>query len=89
MLPFIIAGAVLVAAVLIISYPLIFGAMESYRAESAPGAEYSERDGLLEAMSELEISFQTGKLSASDYEQQKARLRRQYLGAPEGAGGSA
>ncbi len=89
MLPFIIAAAVLVAAVLIVSYPLIFNAMESHRAEPTPGAEYSERDALLEAMSELEGSFQTGKLSAADYEHQKAGLRRQYLRAQENPGDSA
>lgn len=88
MLLFAIAGGILLLAALIISYPLIFSELESHAAPAPPDSEYSERDALLEAMSELEISYRTGKLSDRDYQSQKSRMQRQYLEAAGPAGGS-
>jgi cytochrome c-type biogenesis protein CcmI len=89
MLLFAIAGLVLLLAAAVISYPLIFSSVESHVAASPHNTEYSEQDALLEALSELEVSFQTGKLSEQDYQSQKTRLQRQYLQALEQAGAPA
>lgn len=79
MLLFVLAAVVLTIAAAVISLPLVFAPVETYAVGDPPDTEYSERDALLEAMSELELSFQTGKLSGDDYQAQKARLQRQYL----------
>ena len=79
MLPFIVLAFVLVAAIAVISYPLVFSKMESYLKTAPIDSEFSERDALLEALSELELSFQIGKLSESDYQTQKIQLEQQYL----------
>lgn len=89
MLLFALAAVVLAIAALVVSYPLVFAPVENYAVADPPDTEYSERDGLLEAMSELELSFQTGKLSQEDYQAQKARLQRQYLRLAGSAGTSA
>ena len=85
MLLFVIAGIVVAGAVLVVSYPLVLRPLEPYAAPPDPEAEYSDRDALLEAMSELEVSQQTGKLSQADYEEQKNRMERQYLNTVQGA----
>ncbi|MCZ6472769.1 MAG: hypothetical protein O7A08_13330 [SAR324 cluster bacterium] len=92
MLLFAISGLVLLVAVLVISYPLIFHALEDFRVPPSPEDDYSERDALLEAMNELEISHGTGKLSEDDYQTEKLQLQRRYLQvagqAPAGGKGS-
>ena len=79
MLAFLLAALVLLAAALVISYPLIFHALEPYQATPPPDAAYSERDALLEALGELEVSYGTGKISGQDYQAEKLRLQKLYL----------
>lgn len=74
-----IAGLILLAIAAVVSYPLIFQPLEPYATPSAAAAEFSERDALLEALSDLELSFRTGKLSDADFQAQKLQLERQYL----------
>lgn len=80
MLLLFIAAAVLVAAALVVSYPLVFQRLEPHLTATAPeGAEFSHRDALLESLSELELTHRSGKLSDPDYRSQKAQLEKQYL----------
>ncbi len=91
MLAFLLAALVLLAAALVISYPLIFHALEPYRAAPPPDAAYSEPDALLEALGELEVSYGTGKISEQDYQAEKLRLEKRYLEVadqPASAGGN-
>lgn len=82
---FVVAVLVLLLAVAVVSYPLVFQAAEPYALPSLPPAEFSERDALLDAIDDLEHSFHSGKLSAADYEAQRARLELQYVAALEAA----
>jgi hypothetical protein len=78
-------GAILItilllfAAAVLLSVPLWAAPGQSYTPEQPPAPTYTERDALLEAMSELELSFGAGKLSPDDYERQKARLQQEYV----------
>ncbi len=80
-----LAVAVMVVAAAAIGYPLFFQRLEPYALHGLPDSEYSERDALLEALSELEREFLAGKLSDPDYESQKQALQRDYLRAAEAA----
>ena len=76
---FFISAAVLLAAVAILAYPLAIQRLETYRVSHETSTSFSERDALLEAMSDLELDFRAGKITAGDYETGKARLQRAYL----------
>jgi len=71
-------------SVAVISIPLFFQPLESYEMPAPAGAEFSERDALLEALSELEREFGSGKLSQEDFARERASLQRAYLAAAEG-----
>ena len=76
---FLLAGAVLLLAAVGLAYPLLMQRPESYLSPQAASTPFSERDALLEAMSELETEYAGGKLSDTDYGREKERLQRQYL----------
>lgn len=76
---FLISGGVLLFALAVLAYPLLFQAVEAYRSGQGVSTEFSERDALLEAMSELELEYQAGKIAQSDYEAAKARYQGEYL----------
>lgn len=76
----------LLAAAVLLSLPLWVGPGQSYAPEQAPAPSHTERDALLEALSELELSYGAGKLSPEDYAHQKARLQREYLAQAAEAG---
>ena len=76
------SGAVLAIAGLAAAWPLLFQRVEPYRAGRAQSTEFSERDALLEAMSELELEYQSGKLSEADYRAAKSRYEREYVRLP-------
>ena len=81
--------ALLIAAA-VVAYPLVFASLESYLASDLPDEEFRESDALLEALSELEQSKLSGKLSGQDYQTEKLRLQNEYLKlaeAPAKAGG--
>ncbi len=86
MVLFLVAGLVLLLAAAVIGYPLVFGALEPHIIAAPHDAEYAESDALLEAMSELELSHGSGKLSQQDYDKQKLRLQKQYLQAVQATG---
>ena len=73
------ALVIFVLAVGVISYPLVLETVERFDERESDDEEYSERDALLEAMSELELSRDTGKISDVAYQEQKLRLQKQYL----------
>lgn len=76
---FVIAAVVLLITAGIISVPLMMGRIEAYALPDLPDESFSERDALLEALSDLEASFRQGKLSEEDYTEQKQRLQVQYI----------
>ena len=72
----VIAVAVAIAA---IGYPLAMQRLEPFSLEDSPREDFNERSALIEALSDLEQSFEMGKLSAEDYESQRSRLERDYV----------
>jgi len=80
-----IAILLLILAVVVVSYPLVFQPTESYTLPKPPPSEFSERDALLDAIDDLEHSFHSGKVSQADYETQRARLEVQYVAVLEAA----
>jgi len=71
--------SVLALAGLAIAWPLLFQRVEPYAAARARSTPFSERDALLEAMSELELEYQSGKLSEADYRAAKSRYELDYV----------
>jgi hypothetical protein len=76
---FLISGGLLLLAAAILAYPLLFEPVEPYQSGGAVSTPFSERDALLEAMSELELEYQAGKLAQADYEAAQARYQREYV----------
>ena len=62
-------------------FSLVFGSLESYVTADLPDEKYREPDALLEAMSELELSHGSGKISDEHYQTEKRQLQNQYLRA--------
>jgi hypothetical protein len=79
------AAVILLLAVLVVSYPLLFQKAEPYVLPRQLPSEFSERDALLDAIDDLEHSFHSGKVSQADYEAQRARLEVQYVALLEAA----
>lgn len=75
---FLVSAGVLLLALAVVAYPLVFQRVEALHSGEAISTEFSERDALLEAMSELELEYQSGKLSRTDYEGAKARYQTEY-----------
>jgi hypothetical protein len=82
---FVAAVLVLLVAAAAISYPLLMQRLEPYDLPELPDESFSERDALLEALSDLEDSFHAGKVSEGDYAVQKQRLELRYIEVVEGA----
>ncbi len=74
-----IAVLVLLATLAVVTYPFFFEDVESYRLAEPPEDAFSERDALLEALSDLELAHGAGKLSQADYQTEKARLENRYI----------
>lgn len=90
MLVLALAVLTLLIAAAVIAYPLVFASLESYLVSDLPDEEFRESDALLEALSELEQSKLSGKLSEQDYRKEKLRLQKEYIEsaeAPAKAGG--
>lgn len=79
MVELVLAVLLLLMAAAVVAYPLVFGSLESYVTADLPDEEYREPDALLEAMSELELSHGSGKISDEDYQTEKRHLQNQYL----------
>ncbi|MCH8074991.1 MAG: hypothetical protein IIC64_04140 [SAR324 cluster bacterium] len=74
-----IAALVLLAALAVVTYPFFFEEVEPYRLAESPEDAFSERDTLLEALSDLELAHGAGKLSPADYQTEKALLENRYI----------
>lgn len=76
---FAIGILLLIAAAGFITVPLLFHRAEPFTPADPKVADFQERDALLDAMSELELSYGGGKISEADYKRQKLSLQREYL----------
>ena len=81
---FAVSVLVLLLAAGVISAPLILQRLEPYNRPDLPADAFSERDALLEALSDLEDSLRAGKVSQDDYAAQKQRLQLRYIEVVEG-----
>lgn len=81
---FVFSAVLLLVAATVISVPLMARRIEPYDLPDLPDETFSERDALLEALSDLEASFRQGKLSEDDYTAQKHRLQLQYIEVMDG-----
>lgn len=81
MIAYVLSVLLLLAVAAVISYPLLLSRLEAYTLpdEELPEEPYTERDALLEQLSELELSFHSGKVSEEIYSAQKAKLQKQYI----------
>ena len=75
----IIAALVLLVSVVVIAVPLFLQPLEFHQEAAPQDNEFTPRDALLEALSELELSFRTGKVSPEDYQTQKNSLQAEYI----------
>jgi hypothetical protein len=81
---------VLCIAAAVLSAPLVLQRLEPYATAAPPRADPRDRERLLDALSELEHSRLSGKLSEADYAAQRERLEADYLrvtAAPDGEPG--
>ena len=76
---FTIAALLGVGTLFFITYPLFFQPLRKYQLPVPDAEEFSQRDALLAALSELEEDQLMGRISRADYQQQKLTLQRQYL----------
>ena len=70
--------SVVVAAVVLVK-PLILNEPKPYFIPDSDNTEFDESLALLEMISELEIDFQTGKISQVDFEAMSLEYKREYL----------
>ena len=80
---FLMSAGILLLALAVVAYPLLFQPVEAYGSERAVSTAFSERDALLEAMSELELEYLSGKLAQADYDAAKARYQGEYIALDE------
>jgi hypothetical protein len=76
---FTIAALLGLGTLFFITYPLFFQPLRKYQLPVPDPEEFSQRDALLAALSELEEDQLMGRISRADYQQQKLTLQRQYL----------
>ena len=63
----------------VISYPLFRSKLQKYEIPEYHQTDSSQADFLLNSLSDLEEEYSLGRLSESDYNQQKIFLQRNYL----------
>ncbi len=74
-----LAVVLLVLTLAVIGYPLFFQPLEPFLVSGLPDESFSERDSLLEAMTELDQAHQAGKVSPEDYQSIKSELETRYI----------
>jgi len=79
MLIFVMAALVLLLCGAVVAFPLLFEKVEVYTTEDEESEDFDERDALLDALSELEQDYKSGKLSKEIFETQQAHLQQGYL----------
>ena len=70
---------IILGAVGVITYPLFRSKILKYEIPEIYQLDTSQADFCLTALSDLEDDFALGRLSESDYNQQKIFLQRNYL----------
>ena len=70
---------VILASVGVITYPLFRNKIQKYEIPGNSGLDSSQVNLCLTALSDLEEDYVLGRLSESDYNQQKIFLQRKYL----------
>ena len=73
------AVIVILGSVGVITYPLFRSKIQKYEIPENYKLDYSQADFRLTALSDLEDDYALGRLSESDYNQQKIFLQRNYL----------
>jgi len=73
------AVIVIFGSVVVISYPLFRSKLQKYEIPENYQLDYSQADFCLTSLSDLEDDYVLGRLSESDYHQQKIFLQRTYL----------
>ena len=73
------AVIVTLGSVGVITYPLFRSKIQKYEIPENYQLDTSQRDFCLTALSDLEDDYTLGRLSESDYNQQKIFLQRNYL----------
>lgn len=63
----------------IISYPFYNQPLIPFLSNGSLTEEFSEKDSLLSAISELEEDFQMGRISSKDYDNLKNYFHRKYI----------
>ena len=70
---------VILGAVGVITYPLFRSKIQKYEIPENYQLDSNQADFFLTALSDLEDDYALGRLSESDYNQQKIILQRNYL----------
>ena len=73
------AVIVILGSVGVITYPLFRSKIQKYKIPENYQLDTSKIDFFLTALSDLEDDYALGRLSESDYNQQKIFLQRNYL----------
>ena len=73
------AVIVILGSVGVITYPLFRSTIQKYEIPENYQLDTSQADFYLTALSDLEDDYALGRLSESDYNQQKNFLQRNYL----------
>ena len=73
------AVIVILGSVGVITYPLFRSKIQKYEISENYQLDTSQADFWLTALSDLEDDYTLGRLSESDYNQQKIFLQRNYL----------
>ena len=73
------AVIVILGSVGVITYPLFRSKIQKYEIPENYQLDTSQADFYLAALSDLEDDYALGRLSESDYNQQKIFLQRNYL----------
>ena len=73
------AVIVILGSVGVITYPLFRNKIQKYEIPENYQLDTSQADFFLTALSDLEDDYALGRLSESDYDQQKIFLQRNYL----------
>ena len=73
------AVIVILGSVGVITYPLFRSKIQEYEIPENYQLDSSQADFFLTALSDLEDDYALGRLSESDYNQQKIFLQRNYL----------
>ena len=79
---------IIVGSVASIAFPLFWNKLQLYQLPVNFNQVYSQADSWLSALSDLEVDYSLGRMSKSEYQQQKIFLQRSYLDGEDKLGNS-